>query len=258
MANYEVLSKTDHLKAHYLPRAGWRFAADSSVVPVLQSELGKLLPHFVLAFVAMQGEEPGYRLVALTGMGGGSLYVAPNAQWLAAYVPAMLRGFPFRLAHYENQQVLCVASGHLVDGNQGSPLFDNTGELAAGPAASLDFLQHCATDARLTAATVSRLAGAGVIEPWPLQMAVGKDGQPQAVEGLFRVNEQALLGMDAAALHDLRGAPLAMAYAQLFSMHQLDELVKRAGLLAKVAKPATPADLDELFGDNNDELSFGF
>jgi len=66
MTQWIALSKTDHAASLYWPRDGYHFASDQQVVPVLVAELGKLLPHYALAFVK-EGER--YQPVAITGLG---------------------------------------------------------------------------------------------------------------------------------------------------------------------------------------------
>lgn len=264
MADYIVIGKNSHAAHGYLPRQDWSFAAGDQIVPVSQTELGKVLPHYALGFVRVGGEgeaDNEYQLVALTGLGSANLYVAPNGKWMAGYVPAALRAYPFRMALHEEQRVLCIAEGHLVEQATEGRLFDDSGELSAVVADTVDFLQKCDGDRQVTMANVAKLVAAGVIDRWPLQVSRGEGEEPLAIEGLYQVNEQALTSLDSQVLHDLRGGPLALAYAQLFSTHQLAELTKRSQFLGEVtrqAEQAKSADLDELFGGENDEISFGF
>lgn len=259
MANYVVISKSYHASHGYKPRDSWSFAADDQIVPVLQAELGKVLPHYALAFLR-DGEE-GYQLVALTGLNTSNLYVAPNGKWLCGYVPAALRAYPFRMAMHEGQHVLCLADEHLVKDGQETPLFKDDGELVDEIANTVNFLEQCEESKLATAVNIAQLAQAGVIEEWPLQVARGEGEEPLRIEGLFQVSEKALAELEPQALHALRGAPLALAYAQLFSTHQLDELTKRSQFLSRVNEQmaqAESADLEQLFGDDDDEISFGF
>ena len=107
---------------------------------------------------------------------------------------------------------------------------------------------------------MTKLADAGVIEAWPLQIGRGEGQEPLKVNGLFRISEKALSGLDAEALHALRGGPLSLAYAQLFSTHQFGELKKRADLLAEAARTQqAPENLDSLFDSGpDDDLEFDF
>lgn len=262
MANYVVLNTIKHKDMGFLARDGWKFAEDTRAVPVLQAELGSLLPHYALAFVhasEIEGEEPITRLVAITGLGSKNLYVAPDHKWLCSYIPALLRTYPFRLAEVNDDQAICIAEEHLVS-SRTLPLMDDEGQPSPLLARAIDFMLQCFQQQQITNEAVAKLADSGLIEKWPLQVS-GKDqgNEPVAVEGFYRINEKALNELDAEGLHALQGAPLAIAYAQMYSSYQVRELAKRAEFVAANYKSfGDSPDLDELFAGDNDELSFGF
>jgi hypothetical protein len=163
MPNWIAISPSQHANKHYLPRQGYSFAADQQAIPILLAELSKLLPHYALAFIH-QGST--YQPVAITGLGGGrNLYVNHDGKWLATYAPAFLRSHPFRLLTAENkQQVLCIQEDHLVDDSQGQPLFDSDGNLTKPVQDTLNFLNECEKNRRVTQAACAALDNAGVIE----------------------------------------------------------------------------------------------
>lgn len=257
MPHWIALSTTDHAESLYWPRDGYHFASDQQVVPVLLAELGKLLPHYALGFVK-EGER--YQPVAITGLGQGNLYLHPEGKWLGNYVPAALRGYPFRLADNEQgEKVVCIADDHLTDEPSAKPLFDDEGNVAKTVSDTLEFLKQCEQSRQVTAACVQKLADAGVIEEWPLQIGRGEGQEPLKVNGLYRISEQSLNSLDAETLHGLRGGPLSLAYAQMLSTHQLGELTKRAEMLAKVGSTdEVPENLDSVFDSDDDDLMFDF
>ena len=63
--------------------------------------------------------------------------------------------------------------------------------------------------------------------------------------------------LGAEAYVKLRGGPMALAYAQLFSMSQLNQLTERAKFHAQHATQEVPENLDSVF-DNDDDLTFDF
>lgn len=255
MPQWIAVSRSQHSDHHYLPRDGYHFAANQPVATILLAELSKLLPHYALGFIE-QGE--GYQPVALLSLDGQTnLYVAPNGKWLGSYVPASLRGYPFTLAHKGQDQVLAMAQEH-VSKDQGEPLFDEEGNLAVPVQKTLDFLNQCEKNRELTQKATSALSDTGVIEEWPLQIARGEGQEPLKVNGLYRISEKALNALDAETYAKLRGGPMALAHAQLFSMGQLNQLTERAKFHAQQQGDAHPPEnLDELFG-GDDELTFDF
>lgn len=260
MGEWIVLSRTQHADRWYLPRQGYRFAAGELVAPVLNAELGKLLGQYVLGFVA---QDQGYLPVALLGVdGANNLYLHDDGRWLGSYVPAAVRAHPFRLGQPRGgEQALCLDSEHLCEPETGQPLFDQDGNLAEPVQQTLKFLTECEKNRRATQAATHALNEAGLIEPWPLQVARGEDLSPVQVQGLYRVNEQALNALTDEAFVSLRpyGA-LALAYAQRFSMNHLEQLAERTRFQARQAATAEPAEdiatlLDRI---DNGTVSFNF
>ena len=257
MPQWIALSKTEHAVSYYLSRQGYAFAINQAVAHVLLAELPKLLPHYALGFI-QQGE--GYQPVALLSLDGqNNLYLHSDGRWLGNYVPASLRGYPFTLANTEDgQKALCIDQAHLTS-DQGEPLFDEEVNLSQKVAKTLDFLQQCDKNRQVTTASTQKLHEAGVIEPWPLTLERGEGQEPLKVNGLYRINEKALNSLDADAYATLRGGPMALAHAQLFSMSQLSQLSERAKFHAQHATQEVPENLDSVFdGGDDDELTLDF
>ncbi|MCQ4322411.1 SapC family protein [Pseudomonas stutzeri] len=98
------------------------------------------------------------------------------------------------------------------------------------------------------------MARAKVIAPWPdtIQQAAGI-----RIEGLHMIDERALAQLDDTAFLALRNAQaLPIAYAVNFSIQQTHLLARLARL--NPGSVAAPANLDALFGEGDDELSFDF
>lgn len=259
MTQWTALSKTDHSQSFYWPRNGYQFAKDEQAVPVLLAEIGKLLPHFMLGFIK---DSEYYKPVAITGLGQGNLYLHPQGQWLGAYVPAALRGYPFELvASQEGKQLVCIADDHLTEDPAAKPLFEEDGSLAKPVAETVDFLRECEKNRQITIASTQKLADAGVIEDWPLTLERGEGQGPFTMNGLHRISEQALNDLNAETLHSLRGGSLSLAYAQNLSTHQLGELTKRAEFLAtyhaQQSKEQPSHNYDAMFGDD-EKVIFDF
>jgi len=257
MAQWIALSKTQHAKHSYLPRQGYTFAVNQAVAPVLLAELPKLLPHYALGFIQ---QETGYQAVALLSLDGqNNLYLHSDGRWLGNYVPATLRGYPFTLANSETgEKVFAIDADHLSN-DAGEPLFDEADKLTGKAAETFMFLQQCEQNRQATQQAVKALGDAGVIEPWLLKIERGEGQEPLTVNGLFRVDEKALNALEGEAYAQLRGGPMALAHAQLFSMSQLSQLSERAKFHAQHATQDVPENLDSVLdGVDDDELTFDF
>ena len=255
MPNWTGISKTEHASKHFTPRQGYSFAATQQVVPILLAELSKLIPLYALGFIQKQET---HIPVVLTGLGGEqNLFVNADGKWLGTYVPAVLRGYPFALADNQGEKVLCIEEDHLSDSG-GQPLFDSEGNLTKPVQDTLNFLNECEKNRKVTEAACRSLQVAGVIETWPLQIKRGGDEEPVQLDGLFRISEKALNSLDAETFSGLRkNGALSLAYAQIFSMHQTSRLGELAKLHAQQQKKQqTPEpDIEQLFG-NDDTLNF--
>jgi len=214
---------------------GYAFAARENLISLVIAELAKAVPAMPLGFVQIGG---GFQLVAITAIEPGvNLFVAPDGRWLGSYVPAALRGYPFRLANVEGRKesILCIdeAAGLVVESGQGEPFFDGTGRPAQAVKDVLDFLSRVERNRMVTQAAVDALAAAGLMQPWPLSIKQGK--QNVAVTGLHRIDETALNALDNEAFFTLRrSGALPVAYAQLMSINQLAVLQQLAQIQAKL------------------------
>lgn len=259
MTQWIALSRKDHAEQHVLTRDGYRHSAKERAVPVLLAELSKALPHYLLSFIK-QGEQ--FVPVAVLGVESNA-YLAPDGRWFSPYVPAQLRGYPFALAKADNeQQVLAIDTAHLVNGPEGKPLFDEQGELSEHTRQVYDFLAQCEKNRLATQQAAEALAKHKLLVPWELVIGTDSEGgAPVKLDGLYRVDEQALNALEPEALAELRGGPLALAYAHLFSTAQHKVLADRIQFQAKYADQENteqPMSLDELFEEGDDDFTFDF
>jgi len=220
---------------------GYAFAAGENLVPLFAAELAQAVPAMPLCFVQI---DDGFQLVAVTALQPGvNLFVAPDGRWLGAYVPAALRGYPFRLVKPQDRadSVLCIdeASGLVVDAGQGETFFDEDGRPSKALRDVLELLSQAERSRMAAQAAVDALAAAGLIQAWPLNIQQGEQNVP--VTGLYRIDEAALNALENEAFFTLRrlGA-LPVEYAQLLSMNQLAVLQQLAQIQAKLNTP-TPS-----------------
>lgn len=256
MSSWIAVSRLEHAQSHWRPLQGFGFAAELQVVEVLAAELSSLLPHYVLGFVL---KNDNYQLVALLGLGTtGNFYVSGENKWTCSVVPAALRGHPFKILNSEDgEQVFCIDQEHLTEDSNDVPMFDEKGDLASSTQKVLDFLTSCYSNRKLTQTACDTLAQAKVIQPWPLRINKPGDDESVPVEGLYRVDEAALNSISRTTLAGLRGSgALAVAYAQLFSLNQLNQLSQRSEILGRQkAEIESKSNLSGIFEDEG-SLSF--
>ena len=240
MSSIRALSRDRHAGLRWRRYDAYNFAATTALAPLAAAEVGKAALALPLAFIEQEG---GWTLAAvLSLLPGQNLFVGQTGNWLAAYVPAVFRAYPFRMGWNESAEpVLCVdeASGLLVEGNDGEAFFEETGEPSASVQQVWRFLQETAKSEAVLANAGGQLHATGVIEPWPI--AIQSDTGTQQVTGLSRINEAALNGLEDEAFGQLRRAGVVgVAYAQLLSMSHLGSLgeLARARAQAEAAERA--------------------
>lgn len=223
----QPLSPTVHGQLKFAASANMFFASQLMVAELLGAELGLASQHFPLAFTR-EGEVTS--LVALLSIvPGRNQFVGKDGGWLAGYVPAALRGYPFLLAPIQDGQEMAlvadVESG-LFSETAGQPLFEDD-----KPSALLQqiigFLGELNNNRLLTQQACAALHQCNALVPW--QITVGSKENPTTLQGLYRVDEAALSQVSDADYLNLRqlGA-LPMAYAQLLSMGRLGQLAAMA------------------------------
>jgi hypothetical protein len=220
---------------------GYAFAAGETLIPLVVAELVQAVPAMPLAFIQI-GE--GFQLVAVTALQPGTnLFVAPDGRWLGAYVPAALRGYPFRLVKPQDREesVLCIdeASGLVVEAGQGETFFDEDGQPGKTLKGVLELLSQVEQSRMATQTAVDALVAAGLVQPWPLSINQGEQNVP--VTGLYRIDEAALNALENEAFLALRrSGALPVAYAQLLSMNQL-AVLQRLSQIQENFKASAPS-----------------
>lgn len=236
MHDYHPISHERHAALRWRRHGSYSFAAYDAVVPLVGAEFSKAVLSLPIALIE---QAEAYLPVAVLGIQPGiNLFVAPDGRWTQSYIPAFYRGYPFRLAHSaDGQLVLCFdeASGLLAE-DQGESFFDAEGKPTPAVQGIVDFLSQIEHHRVVTSHACAVLKAHELIAPWPVQVQ-GASGV-QVVDGLFRIDEAALNRLPADALASVRDSgALVLAYTQLLSMQHL----QRLGQLAQAYVPPAPA-----------------
>lgn len=257
------LSSERHRAKRLRPVRSWAFAARQAIVPIVGSEVARAATEFPLGFVA-NGTE--FTLVAVLGFEPNrNLFVSPTGQWIASYVPAAIRSYPFAQGRSPDgaSSFLCVdeASDLLADA-EGEPLFTPEGGPGQPVERALLLLQEIERVSVLQRRLCALLAGHGLIVPW--ELSVSDQGRSRRVEGLFRIDEERLHALPDPAFLELRkSGVLTLVYAQLLSMGRIVQLQELVKLQARLAPPASSsssaaAAADEASDYSNATFNFNF
>jgi hypothetical protein len=261
MPNIQAITRERHASQRFTPYTSYAFAATDAVCALVNQELPKAMLVLPIAFLAVEG---AFVPVAVLGLNPGkNLFVAQNGKWVASYIPAAYRSYPFVLANTpEGKQVLCFNedSGLLSD-TQGEPFFAEDSQPSKTVSEILTFLNQIAANRQSTQGICALLQKHHLIQPWPIKIQ-GAQAE-QSVQGLYRIDETAMNQLPTEAFIELRDAgALVVAYCQLLSMQHLQTLGQLADAHAKVearAKATLPVkngELDLSFLEGSETMKF--
>jgi hypothetical protein len=252
MPRFAVVNRERHGQKKWLRFNGFSFAAADALAPIVGAELVRAALAMPCAFLEQSGR---YMLVAILSLiPNRNMFVDPGGRWLGGYVPAWFRAHPFRMFPQQgtDQVVLCVdeESGLVVERSAaGEEFFDAEGNPSLALKPMVELLTEVDRSRRVTELAVEALAQAGVIQPWQIKLKT--DQGEQAISGLHRIDEAALVALPDDVFLKLRiTSALTVAYAQLLSAGQLGIFAHLAKLHSQPAPPpveALPESLDGLF-----------
>ena len=256
MPQITALTPERHAHKRWTRFSSYAFARDRAVAPLVGAELARAARSLPVVFL-QQSET--WLPSALLGLAPDtSLMVSPDGRWLAGYVPAALRGYPFQLAHAQNDQwVLCIdeSSELIVDGPEGEAFFDADNQATPAVKEILDFLGQVARNREATAKACAALARHNCLQPCPITVKTDSGGKQ--ISGLYQIDESALNQLDDAAFLELRrlGA-LPIAYLQTQSLQHLPRLAELAKARTRTVPPERNGDIDLSFLDRDSTLKF--
>jgi hypothetical protein len=218
----------------WLRYTNYNFASKDAVAPILVHELTKALIHLPLCFVSTGNS---FSLVAIQGLQPGkNLCVAPDGSWLAGYIPATYRSYPFAVANTpDGESLLCFdEDSNLLADTGGELFYEDNGELAQGIKNVISFFAEVAQSRNLTEQICAVLQKYELIQPWRVNIQY-QTGE-QAIDGLYKVDEATFNDLSAEAFDELRklGA-VAIIYCQLLSMQNLQRLADLAQVHIEVS-----------------------
>jgi len=206
------------------------FTADMQTTPLLATEFVAAAKEYPIVFVKTDTDSSGFVPMTLLGLQNGeNLYIGADGTWNAKYIPAFIRRYPFIFAETGNNQfTLCVDSNcSAFNETDGVALF-NDGQETQFLKDMLEFVTNFHRDSIATTAFVKELQTLGLLEEKNLKADLN-DGREFLVRGVFVINEEKLMQLDAAQTHGLltRGY-LAPIYYHLMSLSNMNKLVDLA------------------------------
>lgn len=232
-----------NLKIHQ-PQMDWSVAAGVNALFVAGTEFGDVCREYPILFVRAGADAQGKPLmapIAAMGLAQGENLFLQGKTWRAAYIPALLRAYPFAIGRVgaEQRAVLTIDIGWPgLSQTEGLPLFDEAGEPSQHLQSMQKQLEHIELEVQRTRELGSLLVAKDLLREMRFDAEL-PGGQKLKVDGFFAVEEKQLTKLsdaDLVAMH--RNGVMGLVYAHLVSLGNLRKLVQWR---AEAAPQATAA-----------------
>lgn len=225
--NMVPLSRDRHGACYWQPPPDYAFVRNRASVPVVGAEVEIAATAFPVVFADTPGTDCPRPVALLRLQAETSPFVTTEGRWLAPYIPAILRVYPFtargRAQDTRLELIVDEGSGLITEIGGGRRFFEADGSTSAALDSVVKFFKAYERSARDTLAVCQVLAqmrdisGRGLFKP-----LVFNDFRPEGVQVLDRSIFDALDDGRVLALRHAGALPLVMAH--FISCHQLSWL----------------------------------
>lgn len=209
---------------------GYHFAAESNVIPVSVSEFSLLLAFYPIVFIR---NKDGFVPVAVTGCRNNENYfVDKKGGWLAEYLPAYVRRYPFIVADAgdgSNSLTVCIDNGYpgLNREARGELLFCDKQQTPFLQEMT-DFLKEFEKDYQRNRLFCKQLESCELLEPSQAHFMPSENGMEERLDGFYVVGRKALNDLDEEQILKLHAnGALELIYLHLTSLKRFDSLFKK-------------------------------
>ncbi len=231
------------------PVLDFRFAADFHVAYLTVHEFSRAAAIYPIVFLEDKTDDH-FRPLALLGLQAGeNLFVDGQGHWDAAYIPAVVRRYPFALSQTtdSDRYVVCVdEASTLVNDSEGTALFDDAGQPTEMIENVKRYLSELQQMDQVTREFVQFVSAHNLLTPLNMQVNVG--GQSRSISGCYVINEERLNNLSDARFVEIRQKGyLPAIYAHLISLSQAERLsvLKDRRLTDQASSPAPTEAISE-------------
>lgn len=227
----EALDARRHGDLHYQGVAGYGFAQEVTSAPLAASEIAQAAREFPVVF---SGSGKLLPVALLSVRKGDNPFVAEDGSWLADYVPAHIRRYPFVLGETGDDQRFVVmidraAPQFSAGDDAGQRLFaeDGTEPEDGIVARAKRFLARFQGELKRTEEMLRPLEEHGLLVERQFNINRGEHREV-AVRGFRMVDAEKLAGLDDTVIGAwLRSGLLALVHAHLQSLGNAQRLLRR-------------------------------
>ncbi len=228
-----------------VPITDWSFASKLNALFVAATEFGDACREFPIVFVKAGKEDDGSDAIApIVVMGltqNENLYLS-GERWRANYMPALLRMYPFCIAHIDPERfAVCVDLGFAgANQERGQPIFEADGkpsELLKSMQAQLETLEGEIQRTRLVGRRLNEL---GLLQDMRFDATL-PDGRQHVVDGFLTVDDKKATALSDEVVGELhRSGVLGLMHLHWASMGNMRRLLDWHVERGAAAAPAAP------------------
>jgi len=227
--NLEALDSDKHKDLRFTQAGDFGFAAGLASAPLSASEVVAASKCFPVVFST---EGPLLPLAMLSVKEGVNSFVDGAGKWLAPYVPAHVRRYPFILGNTDtpdNYTIMFVPGApHFAD-SAGEALFTADGQRGPTLNKAVDFLTALQQEIVATEKLLAPLVETGVLTVQRLELT-DFDGKTASIEGVRAVDREKLTALDDTTLAGwVRDGMMNVIDAHLASLGNFVALTARQG-----------------------------
>ena len=224
-----ALDRRVHTRLKVRRPENYEFTADATLIPLLTGEFASVAREFPIAFMR---ETPTSEPVAVALMGmpqTRNLFVRADGKWDARYIPAYVRRYPFVFVETEPENfAVCIdPTSTILDENEGTALFDASGEPSNTLNETIKGLNEYQQMMRFTQEFMKKLAAANILMEANAK-ADFPDGRSVAWRGFWVVDEKLFRALPEATVKEwFATGELGLVHAHLLSIGNIAELLRR-------------------------------
>ncbi len=229
--NIVPLNVVNHKNLYLQPSGDYNYAKNTNSTYIANIEFLKASKEYPIVFTADKNNMV-YPVVLLGFEKDQNLFVDKKGKWLANYIPAYVRRYPFILASSDasgGNYTICIDDkfpGFNFD-KKGQKLFGRNGAHSEQLKQSIEFLREYNNHVQVTTKFCANLKELKILEPMKLSIKM-TDGKGLSMAGFMGVNRSKLKSLPANKVTDLfKTDQLELIYLHLASLINVEMLMER-------------------------------
>ncbi|MEM6998886.1 MAG: SapC family protein [Pseudomonadota bacterium] len=225
------LSTEVHSQLYIEAVEGYQHTKKTNSIYIAAIEFLQVSKEYPIVF-AKDGNEKIFPVALLGLKENSNLFVDSKGNWMADYIPAYVRRYPFILATPDDKEptfTVCIDESFpgFNTAKEGKPLFDENGEQQDLLKQAIDFLQDYQNHVQLTTIFCENLSKLNLLEPMQANIE-NADGDKSSLGGFMGINREKLKALKPAQLAQLvKNDHMELIFAHLASLSKIHNLLKR-------------------------------